>query len=603
VEDSSNNDSNHQLRVLVSAPYMQNKILDRFRPFFASQNIEIVVPPVRERLEESDLMTWAMDVDGVICGDDRFTPKVVEAAAPRLKIISKWGTGIDSIHKGACAKHNVVIGNTPDAFSHPVSDSALAYILSFARRVPDATEQMRQGLWEKLPGRALNESTLGVIGVGCVGKAVTRRAVAFGMKVIGYDIAEIDPAFIKETNMTVVSTKEELLKAVDFVSLNCDLNETSHHIMNDETFKCMQPHAVLINTARGPLVDEAALVRALESETIAGAGLDVFEHEPLSVDSPLRRMPQVFMAPHNSNSSPMAWEKVHLNTINNLIKVFQKEFPSRSFDLITTDTCPKSAEDAVVDKSKGKRVVLITGSCGGIGRATARVFAHAGWYVIGVDRMNCSTTETCIHRFIEEDISQPEAADRILKQVEEHEGRLHALVNNAAAQICKPIQDTTVEEWDMIMNTNVRHAFLTSKAFYPLLKQTKGSIINVSSVHAVGTSRDIAAYATSKGAVLAMTRATALDFGPDEIRVNCVLPGAVDTGMLRHGLSRGHVDADASTDNKVRALGKKHVMGRVGRPEEIGQAILFLADGMRSSFMTGQSIVVDGGATCRLSTE
>ena len=248
-----------------------------------------------------------------------------------------------------------------------------------------------------------------------------------------------------------------------------------------------------------------------------------------------------------------------------------------------------------------KRVVLITGAAGGIGGATARVFAEAGWHVVGVDRQDVEVPPWITH-FIQADIAHPQAADRIVEAVHAREGRLHALVNNAAVQLCKSLVETTAEEWDAVMASNVRSVFLTAKAAFPLLRESEGAIINVSSVHALATSACIAAYAASKGALLALTRAMALEFGPHHIRVNAVLPGAVDTSMLHNGLNRGHVNG-LNLEEMIRGLGRKHVMGRVGRPEEIGQAILFLADGARSSFMTGQAMVVDGGATARLSTE
>ena len=246
-------------------------------------------------------------------------------------------------------------------------------------------------------------------------------------------------------------------------------------------------------------------------------------------------------------------------------------------------------------------VVLITGVAGGIGRATAQVFADAGWHVVGVDRQHATSLPGVAH-LIQADISDPQAQETIFSQITAAEGRLDALVNNAAVQVCKPLLETTVEEWDTVMSNNLRSVFLGVQHAYPLLRQQKGAIVNVSSVHAVATSRNIAAYAASKGALLALTRAMALEFGPDGVRVNAVLPGAVDTKMLRAGLKRGHVAGD-DLEDLVRGLGTKHVMGRVGHPEEIAQAILFLADNRRSSFMTGQGLIVDGGATARLSTE
>ncbi len=303
--------------VLLSAPYMI-PFLDRFQTVFERHGIELIVPEVHERLEEEDLLKYAGQFDGAICGDDRYTARVLEACAPRLKVISKWGTGIDSIDAEACSRLNIKIRRTPNAFTLPVADTVMGYILAFARNIPWMDQTMKAGRWKKIPGRSLSECTLGVIGVGNIGKAVTRRARAFGMRVLGNDIVEIDHVFIAETGIQM-TTLEDLLAGADFVSLNCDLNPTSHHLINRETLAWMKPSAVLINTARGPVVDEVALIEALREGKIAGAALDVFEVEPLPADSPLLHMDSVLLAPHNANSSPAAWERVHWNTIKNLL--------------------------------------------------------------------------------------------------------------------------------------------------------------------------------------------------------------------------------------------------------------------------------------------
>lgn len=249
-----------------------------------------------------------------------------------------------------------------------------------------------------------------------------------------------------------------------------------------------------------------------------------------------------------------------------------------------------------------KPVVLITGVAGGIGYATAELFKESGWFVIGVDRRG-EPEMPAVDHFIHADIADMDASRAIFESVSSVAGRLDALVNNAAVQVAKPLVETTPEEWDMVMAANLRSVFLAIRHSYPLLKANGGgSIINVSSVHAVATSANIAAYAASKGALSALTRALAIELTPDNIRVNAVLPGAVDTPMLRAGLNRGHLHGNDEYE-LVKALGAKHVIGRVGQPREIAQAILFLADTERSSFMTGQAIVVDGGATARLSTE
>ena len=303
--------------VLFTAPYMI-PFVDRFRPIFDRYGLNLIVPDVKERMEEADLLQYAGQFDGAICGDDRYTLRVIEACSPRLKVISKWGTGIDSIDAEACSRYSIRIGRTLNAFTTPVADSVLAYMLAFARRHPWMDKEMKNGRWEKIPGKALSECTLGVIGIGNIGKAVTRRARAFGMKVYGTDIIQIDHVFITETGIEMTDLPS-LLTQSDFVSLNCDLNPTSYHLMNCDTFALMKPSAVLINTARGPLVEEKALIDALRAKRLAGAALDVFEVEPLPLDSPLLKMDNVLLAPHNSNSSPAAWERVHWSTIKNLL--------------------------------------------------------------------------------------------------------------------------------------------------------------------------------------------------------------------------------------------------------------------------------------------
>lgn len=303
--------------LLLSAPYMI-PVIGRFQPVLERYQLEVIQPAVTERLSETELLQYAGLFDGAICGDDRYTARVLNACRPRLRVISKWGTGIDSIDRAEAGRLGIKICNTPNAFTLPVADSVLAYMLAFARQQPWLDRAMKAGVWKKIPGRSLSECTLGVIGVGDVGRAVIRRARGFGMRLLGNDIIPIPVDFTTEFGVQMTSL-EELMARSDFIALCCDLNPTSLHLINSDSLSLVQPQAVLINTSRGPVVDEDALVQALKSGRLAGAGLDVFEEEPLPLDSPLLKLDNVLLAPHNANSSPAAWERVHWNTLRNLI--------------------------------------------------------------------------------------------------------------------------------------------------------------------------------------------------------------------------------------------------------------------------------------------
>jgi D-3-phosphoglycerate dehydrogenase / 2-oxoglutarate reductase len=304
-------------RVLVSAPYFL-RVIDDYKHRLALEGVELIGASVKERLSEEELLAVIGDIDGIICGDDRITERVL-GAAPRLKVISKWGTGIDSIDLQAAARRGIPVCRTLNAFSEPVADTVLGYILVFARKLPDMDRDIRGGNWVKPMLVSLGECVLGVVGVGNCGKAVVRRALSFGMRVLGNDTKALPKEFLSETGLEQVSLKELLSKA-DFVSLNTDLNPTSFHLINKRELELMKPTAYLINTSRGPVVDEPALIWALQGGRIAGAALDVFEEEPLPAGSPLRQLRNCLLAPHNANSSPTAWQNVHDKTIYNLLE-------------------------------------------------------------------------------------------------------------------------------------------------------------------------------------------------------------------------------------------------------------------------------------------
>jgi NAD(P)-dependent dehydrogenase (short-subunit alcohol dehydrogenase family) len=246
--------------------------------------------------------------------------------------------------------------------------------------------------------------------------------------------------------------------------------------------------------------------------------------------------------------------------------------------------------------------VLITGINGGIGLATAAVFQQNGWTVAGVDRSDPGEqlgSHLEMSRFLQLDLAGDDVSEHLGPFVAAL-GELNALVNNAAVQIERSFTETSVADWDLVSSTNVRGAFIASQVASASLRHSHGAIVNVSSVHAVATSAGLAAYAASKGALIALTRAAALELAP-EIRVNAVLPGAIDTPMLQAGLRRSSLPGGDSVATE--ALAGRTPLRRVGRADEVAEAILFLADGHRSSFITGQTLIVDGGAIAHLSTE
>ena len=252
-------------------------------------------------------------------------------------------------------------------------------------------------------------------------------------------------------------------------------------------------------------------------------------------------------------------------------------------------------------KAKNQPIVLISGASGGIGRATCQLFNDRGWVVVGVDQED-SNNSFAAHKFLQGDFSDAVFNREVFNTIKIEFGSLNCIVNNAAVQICKNLLETTLCEWDRMMNVNVRSILLSSQYGFEMLQQTKGSVVNVSSVHAVATSVGLGAYASSKGAADALTRSLALELAPHSIRVNAVRPGAIDTGMLRDSIKRGRGEQEdeiACLD----AIAKKIPLGRIGQPREIAETILFLAGGEEASYITGQFIVVDGGALAHLSTE
>jgi glucose 1-dehydrogenase len=249
-----------------------------------------------------------------------------------------------------------------------------------------------------------------------------------------------------------------------------------------------------------------------------------------------------------------------------------------------------------------RSIAVVTGGERGIGRATVSEFAHHGYRVFSLDIVEGEALLSGA-RFIHADVSNEADVSRAFALIAEETDGLDVLVNNAGICHSAKLIDTNPEQWDRVMAVNVKSVYLVSRVGYPLLMKRPGaSIVNVASVHACATSESVAPYAASKGAVLALTRAMALEMAHDGIRVNCVLPGAVDTVMLRGGVERGHL-GDLDETGMLETLANRTPLKRIGTPEEIAKVIFFLASPETGAFVTGQSLVADGGALARLSTE
>jgi len=238
------------------------------------------------------------------------------------------------------------------------------------------------------------------------------------------------------------------------------------------------------------------------------------------------------------------------------------------------------------------RVMLITGAAGGIGSATVHYFTEKGWQVIGVDRNEFGGQFPASGLFIQANIANPADIEIIYQKAFAFSPVLDAVVNNAAVQVSKPLVETSVEEWDEVIASNLRSVFLGAKLAYPMFKQAGGgALVNVSSVHAIATSANIAAYAASKGGLLALTRAMAIEFAHDNIRVNAILPGAIRTDMFDSIIPPG-VDREAFYAEMGKVFSP---MQRMGTPDDIAGAALFLASGL-SGYVTGDRLLVGGGS-------
>jgi len=287
---------------------------------------ECLVPDRTQDLWNNDVLIEALKgFDAVIAGSEPYPPNVI-AAIPQVRVLTRAGVGFDAINLKACDEKKIVVATTPGCNHHSVAEHAIAMLMTLGRGFPALDQEVRRGEWKRIPYPRISECTLGLVGLGRIGQATATRAIGLGMTVIAFDpYAPAD--FVKKHGITLVSL-EDLLKRSDFVSLHSPATPETKHMINDKSLATMKNSAVIINTARGPLIDEAALIRALKSGTIRAAGLDVFDVEPLPLDSPLIGMSNVLLAGHVAGLDNESHDATWALGAEIIIKLHRGEWPA-----------------------------------------------------------------------------------------------------------------------------------------------------------------------------------------------------------------------------------------------------------------------------------
>jgi D-3-phosphoglycerate dehydrogenase len=284
--------------ILVTCRQMQLE-LPRHRGRIEKRGYEVVAPELagRQQFTAAELLEYSHRLVGIIAGDDELNREFFDGAA-KLKTVIRWGIGMDSVDHDAARRHGVTVRNTPGVFGHEVADSAFGYILNLVRGYMVVDAAVRRGEWPKVEGVTLAGARLGIVGFGAIGREIARRGGGFDMDVVTFDpFVDTAPAGVSLVDL------EKLLATSRFIVLCCPLTPDTFHLINADRLGLVRPDAFLVNVARGPVVREADLIDALKSGRLAGAGLDVFEVEPLPLASELRTLPNVVLGAHNASNT------------------------------------------------------------------------------------------------------------------------------------------------------------------------------------------------------------------------------------------------------------------------------------------------------------
>lgn len=311
-----------QLTALITCLHLQRHF-SKFESQYAALGVKAVLPEVKgQQLDAAGMRAVIENVDAVIAGDDVINEDVLKAGkASRLKAVIKWGIGTDSIDKPAAAKLGLPVYNTPGVFSDEVADLALSLLLDTVRQTHRMHASVLDGGWLKVEGRSLAGMTAGVIGLGSIGLGIARRTTAFGMRTVGYDVRPISPDTLRAFTVEQLPF-DDVLAQSNVILIACNLTPENRHLFSDAAFAAMREGSFIVNVSRGPLIDERALLSALQSGKVAGAGLDVFETEPLPKDHPLRAYAdRCVFTTHNGSNTREAVHRINQMTTDILFDV------------------------------------------------------------------------------------------------------------------------------------------------------------------------------------------------------------------------------------------------------------------------------------------
>jgi D-3-phosphoglycerate dehydrogenase len=295
--------------VLLVTPTSYGKNDSRLKSDLESKVKTVTYNPTGKPLSSSEVADLLPGVDGFIAGLDAIDRAALEKA-DRLKVISRYGVGVDNVDLEACKEKGIIVTNTPGANSVSVAELALALMLALARQIPEAVQNVQQGKWPRFSGISLEGKTIGILGLGAIGKQLARRLAGFNCRIMAYD-PFADPQYAQANGITLAGM-DEVIAAADFLSLHLPLTPETKGMVNEDFISKMKKGSYLVNTARGEVVDETALLRALESGHLRGAGLDAFVVEPPDPSNPLLHLPQVIATPHlgaqtDGATSNMGW--------------------------------------------------------------------------------------------------------------------------------------------------------------------------------------------------------------------------------------------------------------------------------------------------------